>query len=151
MVISLDDFYLRHEDQVNLAKSHPDNPLVQYRGQPSTHELQLLTSTFESLKARKPTKLPKYDKSAFSGAGDRTDSSSWQQVNKPGEPSIEVIVLEGWCTGFRPLSDKDLEQKWAEAKIKEDAGQGDGQLGKLKLEDVVFVNEKLKEYDSVTE
>lgn len=34
LVCSIDDLYLRHEDQVALAQSHPDNPLVQYRGEP---------------------------------------------------------------------------------------------------------------------
>jgi D-glycerate 3-kinase len=34
LVISIDDFYLRHEDQLALAATHPDNALVQYRGEP---------------------------------------------------------------------------------------------------------------------
>lgn len=33
---SIDDFYLTREDQVALARAHPDNALVQHRGQPST-------------------------------------------------------------------------------------------------------------------
>ena len=151
VVLSLDDFYLTHTDQESLAKSQPDNPLVQHRGQPSTHDLPLLISTLESLKERWLTQLPRYDKSAFSGAGDRTDSSTWEQVNEPETPSIEVVILEGWCVGFRPLSNYDLEHKWLSAREKEESGHGNGQLGKLKLEDVFFVNDKLKEYDSVTE
>lgn len=134
-----------------LANSHPDNPLVQHRGQPSTHDLPLLTSTLEALKKKEPTKLPGYDKSAFSGAGDRVDGSTWEEVNKHGEPTIEVIILEGWCVGFRPLSDEELERKWTEAKRREEEGKGSGQLGKLNLEDVKFVNEALKRYDRVTE
>ena len=130
---------------------HPDNPLVQHRGQPSTHDLPLLMSTLESLEKRELTKLPGYDKSAFSGAGDRTDGSKWEEVNKDSEPIIEMVILEGWCVGFRPLSDEELKRKWKEAKHKEEEGKGDGQLGKLKLEDVKFVNEALKQYDRVTE
>jgi D-glycerate 3-kinase len=34
LVVSIDDFYLKHEDQVALAASHPDNALVQVRGEP---------------------------------------------------------------------------------------------------------------------
>jgi D-glycerate 3-kinase len=34
LVCSIDDLYLNHEDQVELARSHPDNPLVQHRGEP---------------------------------------------------------------------------------------------------------------------
>ena len=108
-------------------------------------------STLESLEKREPTKLPGYDKSAFSGAGDRTDSSKWEEVNKYGEPTIEMVILEGWSVGFRSLQDEELEQKWIEAKYREEEGKGDGQLGKLKLEDVKFVNEALKQYDGVTE
>jgi D-glycerate 3-kinase len=34
LVVSIDDFYLKHEDQVALAGSHPDNVLVSCRGEP---------------------------------------------------------------------------------------------------------------------
>jgi D-glycerate 3-kinase len=34
LVCSIDDLYLRHEDQVALAKEHATNPLVQHRGEP---------------------------------------------------------------------------------------------------------------------
>lgn len=34
LVLSLDDLYLTHEKQVELAKANPENPLVQHRGEP---------------------------------------------------------------------------------------------------------------------
>jgi pantothenate kinase-related protein Tda10 len=34
LVWSIDDLYLRHEDQVKLAEEHKDNALVQHRGEP---------------------------------------------------------------------------------------------------------------------
>jgi D-glycerate 3-kinase len=34
LVVSIDDFYLKREDQIRLATLHPDNALVQVRGQP---------------------------------------------------------------------------------------------------------------------
>lgn len=34
LVLSIDDLYLTHEDQVALANKHRDNPLVQHRGEP---------------------------------------------------------------------------------------------------------------------
>jgi len=34
VVVSIDDFYLTHEDQVALAASHPNNALIQVRRQP---------------------------------------------------------------------------------------------------------------------
>jgi D-glycerate 3-kinase len=36
LVVSIDDFYLTHEDQVALAESHADNVLVSCRGEPGT-------------------------------------------------------------------------------------------------------------------
>jgi D-glycerate 3-kinase len=34
LVCSIDDLYLKHEDQLALARQHPDNKLVQHRGEP---------------------------------------------------------------------------------------------------------------------
>jgi len=34
LVCSIDDLYLTHEDQVELASSHAQNPLMQHRGEP---------------------------------------------------------------------------------------------------------------------
>lgn len=34
LVVSIDDFYLTHADQLALAAAHPDNALVQHRGEP---------------------------------------------------------------------------------------------------------------------
>lgn len=39
LVVSIDDFYLTHEDQLRLAEENSDNALVQYRGEPG--ELRL--------------------------------------------------------------------------------------------------------------
>lgn len=63
------------------------------------------------------------------------------------------MVFEGWCVGFRALSDADLEAKWIAAK-EQNEWPGDeykGQLGKQELESVKFVNEKLREYDALTD
>jgi pantothenate kinase-related protein Tda10 len=61
------------------------------------------------------------------------------------------VVLEGWCLGFRALTDPELETKWRYARVQEEAGEADGQLGKLKLEDLQFVNNALREYGVVWE
>ena len=42
LVLSLDDLYLTHEKQQELAKAHPGNPLVQHRGVPGKHYIYLL-------------------------------------------------------------------------------------------------------------
>jgi D-glycerate 3-kinase len=102
---------------------------------------------------RADIKVPSYDKSAFSGAGDRRPESEWETLNASGKSPVEVIIFEGWCVGFRALPDEVVEEKWRLAKAEYESN-GDaykGQLGKLELEDIIFVNTKLKEYDALTD
>ena len=40
-----------------------------------------------------------YDKSLRGGRGDRAPESAWPVVTGP----LQVVCLEGWCLGFRPL------------------------------------------------
>lgn len=154
LVLSIDDLYLPHSRQEDLARSHKDNPLVQHRGQPSTHDVALGKSLFEDLLNRKTNiKVPSYDKSAFNGAGDQRPRSEWHTVNAEGSPPVEVVVFEGWCVGFRALSDEQVEQKWSAAKSEHEQ-QGDGyqgQLGKQHLKSALFVNSKLRDYDALTD
>lgn len=42
LVCSIDDFYLNHNDLVALARKHPDNALVQHRGEPGTEPSRAL-------------------------------------------------------------------------------------------------------------
>lgn len=136
-----------------LAKSQPNNPLVQHRGQPSTHDVQLGIETFTAITNRKQNiRVPSYDKSAFNGAGDKLPVSNWETCNREGEPPVEVVIFEGWCVGFRALSDDQVEQKW-KAAVQEYESKGDayeGRLGRLQLDSVLFVNNKLREYDQMT-
>lgn len=81
VTLSLDDIYLTHADQVALAQADPTNPLLQHRRQPSTHDLALGEKTFASLATERLTAIPKYDKSAFVGQGDRAPESQWEVVN----------------------------------------------------------------------
>lgn len=48
-----------------------------------------------------PTPLFRYDKSAYSGKGDRADAASWPQAQGP----VDVVLFEGWMLGFAPVSD----------------------------------------------
>lgn len=162
MTLSLDDIYLTHADQVALANTHPDNPLLQHRGQPSTHDLRLGEDVFASLRAGEPTAIPQYDKSAFSGQGDRVPQSQWEVVNnQTGQEEndekkttiIKVVIFEGWCVGFRPLGDDELKRKWEDAvqQREKDEKKYDGRLGYVKLEDVQAINDALRGYDKLTE
>ncbi|KAL4942079.1 hypothetical protein BDV06DRAFT_212122 [Aspergillus oleicola] len=153
ITLSLDDLYRTHEDQVNLAKQYPDNPLLQHRGQPATHDLPLAEQVFASIRAGRETAIPQYDKSAFSGQGDRVPSDKWEVVNKDGEEKVKVLIFEGWSVGFRAWEEDVLRQKWENAvKLKEELGEGyRGRLGYVKFEDVQTVNEKLRGYDGLTD
>lgn len=142
IVVSIDDFYLRHQDQLALASAHPDNALVQVRGEPGTHDTALMREVFTSLVDAKPTLIPQYDKSAFNGLGDRAPQSDWIPVNQPGQPTVQVVLLEGWCVGFRSVSREVIEAKWRAPSRT---------LHSHKLEDLFFVNDQLKEYDVVTD
>lgn len=96
---SIDDFYLTHEDQEVLEMQFPGNKLFKGRGLPGTHDMALLNKVIKSiLEPREATSLeiPQYDKSKFSGAGDR--SAQGVEVKLP----IDIFVLEGWFLGFRP-------------------------------------------------
>ncbi|KAI1619056.1 glycerate kinase [Exophiala viscosa] len=154
VVFSLDDLYLTHGDQVLLAQSHPDNPLLQHRGQPSTHDVPLGLSVFASLKASKPTKIPQYNKAAFSGQGDRVPESEWEEVNTDPSSPVRVVLFEGWSVGFRPLSPQILEAKHAAAvsalQNSTPSNPYKGRLGHNTLKSVMAINDALRTYDELT-
>ncbi|CAI7604143.1 unnamed protein product [Penicillium discolor] len=151
VTLSLDDIYLDHADQVALAQSHPSNPLLQHRGQPSTHDLALGEEVFASLAAERPTAIPQYDKSAFEGRGDRVPKSQWKVVNEEGQDKVKVVIFEGWCVGFRAWDDQTLRAKWEAAVRQKETGKYDGRLGHVNFEDVKAVNDSLKRYDILTD
>ncbi|KAH6634469.1 P-loop containing nucleoside triphosphate hydrolase protein [Chaetomium sp. MPI-SDFR-AT-0129] len=142
LVVSIDDFYLTHADQLALAAKHPDNALVQCRGEPGTHDIPLLTTFLTTLQTAltspnpTPIPIPQYDKSAFSGLGDRLPPSQWPSTSPTNPP--RVLILEGWCVGFRPLSPAAVEAKWRSG--------GTRTLHKHTLEHLLFVNEQLGAY-----
>ncbi|PMD50171.1 uridine/cytidine kinase [Hyaloscypha bicolor E] len=138
LVCSIDDLYLSHSAQLALAEEHNENPLVQHRGEPGTHDMVLARNLFEALKKGKEVKVPEYDKSAYNGQGDRVAPCSWKSVNTPSQPKIQVVIFEGWCVGFRTLSSDEVKRKWEEGGVT---------LGRHRLQDLLFVNEKLREYE----
>lgn len=108
--VSIDDFYLKKDDLDALSRAFPGNRLLSVRGPPGTHDVHLAARTMEAL-AESPTStgrsslaIPKYDKGAFGGRGDRLPSSEWEIITTP----VDVVILEGWCLGFQPLSEDEL-------------------------------------------
>ena len=148
IAVSIDDFYLTHQEQLELASRNAENPLLQHRGQPSTHDIDLATSVLTSLRQRMATKIPSYDKSAFDGQGDRAPLETWTIVDS--EKSIDVVLFEGWCVGFEALTQHDLRQKWDAAVAQRNAGEYIGRLGHNSYGNVERINEALKEYDTIT-
>lgn len=151
-IFSLDDFYLPHTGLESLAKENPKNPLLQHRGQPSTHEIPLVRSVFSSLQQNKPTKIPQFNKAAYNGHGDRVPESEWLEVNTDPANPVRIVLFEGWCVGFRPVSDSALsERHFIAFKGANAADSGyQGRLGYNSRESVNTINEALKQYDEIT-
>ncbi|KAJ3295261.1 hypothetical protein HDU79_009582 [Rhizoclosmatium sp. JEL0117] len=98
---SLDDLYLTFEEQNKLRLKHPNNPLLAFRGNPGTHDLALGLSVFDQLlRNQNEAKIPRYDKSLNNGRGNRLKEEQWTKVELP----IDVILFEGWCLGFKPVT-----------------------------------------------
>lgn len=126
--VSIDDFYLTFADQQRVAAEHSGNKLLELRGNAGSHDLQLGTDTLTALKAANrgggaPIGIPRYDKSAHSGRGDRAPADTWPQVSG----HVDLVLFEGWMLGFRPVSAADAAAVDA---------------------DLAPVNEKLREYES---
>ncbi|UZJ53954.1 hypothetical protein CBS101457_003274 [Exobasidium rhododendri] len=107
-VFSLDDLYKTHEDMLKLAHDNPSNALLQGRGQPGTHDMDLgrrLLSQLRNSADGTKVSLPVYDKSLFQGQGERSEETI--EVEMP----LEVVIFEGWCMGFYPLSEVELQRR----------------------------------------
>lgn len=154
-VVSIDDFYLTRAEQQTLAQSQPGNPLVQHRGQPSTHDLTLAERVLIAARACQSVKIPSYDKGALNGLGDRQPEREWHVArfaSAQRDPRPIVLILEGWCLGFSALSDDNVERLWTTARAAAHSSLAtyQGQLGMTHLAHVQFVNHALKSYDVFT-
>ena len=99
VILSIDDFYLSSHQRKLLAKKHKTN-LFETRGVPGTHNLKLLSQTIRNLKRNKfPLFLPVFDKVA-------DNKKKYQRkVNK-----VDLIILEGWCVGSKPIDSNYLKK-----------------------------------------
>lgn len=109
-VLSIDDLYLPHDGLASLARNHSQNRLLQGRGLPGTHDIELGNALLENIKKingnSDELELPIFDKSLFGGEGDRLPHG------KVIRPPIDVFILEGWCVGFYPTSISLIEERW---------------------------------------
>ncbi len=107
VAVSIDDFYLTRTDQLELAKAHPGNRILEHRGAPGTHDIELGDATIERiarLGGGETMKLPAYDKTACGGRGDRAPEVGWPVV----KGKLDVVILEGWCWAFQPRPNDEL-------------------------------------------
>jgi D-glycerate 3-kinase len=98
--LSLDDFYLTKAERSHLGTTV--HPLLETRGVPGTHDVQLAIDSIQSLAAGEKTVITRFDKSI----DDRAPANSL----KTTEGKIGLIVLEGWCLGAKPQSSDKLVQ-----------------------------------------
>ncbi|WP_156397239.1 MULTISPECIES: hypothetical protein [unclassified Sphingomonas] len=125
-ILSIDDVYLtRVERQLVGERVHP---LLQTRGVPGTHDIQLAGRVIEQLLQAGPkalTALPAFDKAR----DDRAPAGQWPMVR--GRP--DIILFEGWCVGARPQDGASLAKP---VNAMERAQDADGRWR-------AFVNEQL--------
>ncbi len=102
-VLSIDDFYLTKAERKELGKHI--HPLLETRGVPGTHDMQMLATCVERLRdldAETCLSLPRFDKAR----DDRTNADIWPVVTGP----VDLIILEGWCVGSKPQTNDSLLQ-----------------------------------------
>lgn len=93
--LSLDDLYKTRSERQRMAREV--HPLFATRGVPGTHDVALGLETIAALERGEAAPLPRFDKSA----DDRAPREGW-----PLAPAgTQVLLLEGWCVGARPLPD----------------------------------------------
>lgn len=96
-VVSLDDFYLPWAERRKLKKRHPE---LRWRGPPLTHDATLALRCLRSIRQRWPTELPRFDKAARGGQGDRAGSVKVDE--------LDVLFFEGWFVGATPVKEAEL-------------------------------------------
>ena len=100
VAMSLDDFYLGREARGWLARQ--THRLLQVRGPPGTHDVALACSVLDQLIRPGVTPIPSFDKAT----DEREPKGAWQWIEGP----CDVVILEGWCVGARPVPPEDLEK-----------------------------------------
>lgn len=109
--LSIDDFYLTHEERLGLAKTI--NPLLATRGVPGTHDVKLAINTITALTQAGTIAVPRFDKAT----DDRVPESQWPQFQGP----VDVIVLEGWCLAIENQEEELLHEPVNDLEAREDS------------------------------
>lgn len=94
--LSLDDLYKTYSERQKLIE---EDPRLIWRGPPGTHDLELgikVLGELQQIGKSQSIEIPRFDKSAWAGAGDRTDSEI--------VTDIDLVLFEGWFVGVRPIN-----------------------------------------------
>lgn len=94
--LSLDDFYHAGLDTT--------------RGPPGTHDVEWLERVLDGWRRGERPTVPVFNKTLRKGRGDRAGSRRLC-------PNAKHLLVEGWCLGFKPRHDRDLEVKRYETAI----------------------------------
>lgn len=99
-VLSIDDLYFGREERRRIAaRSHP---LFITRGPPGTHDVERGISILETLRSRRPARLPRFSKAM----DELAPMSAWTEA----AGDLDLLIFEGWCIGALPVTAADLER-----------------------------------------
>jgi len=91
--LSLDDLYKTYSDRLLLTQQ---DPRLIWRGPPGTHDVDIGLNVLDQIRQlQSPVMVPRFDKSAYRGAGDRTTP---EMVT-----GVDIVLFEGWFVGVRPI------------------------------------------------
>jgi D-glycerate 3-kinase len=94
--LSIDDLYKTYQERQQLREH---DPRLIWRGPPGTHDVELGVQVLDELRSQNSSDsilVPRFDKSAWQGAGDRTDFELVQNA--------DIVLFEGWFVGVRPVA-----------------------------------------------
>ena len=99
LTLSLDDFYLTLKERVVLSKQV--TPLLETRGVPGTHDINLMNRIIAEVCANQQTQVPRFDKAI-------DDRKQHLEIVDAG---VDILIVEGWCLGATGYSQSDKQQQ----------------------------------------
>jgi D-glycerate 3-kinase len=91
--ISIDDLYKPYADRLQLQAQ---DPRFRWRGPPGTHDVPLGLAVLQQFRNGEfPVSVPRFDKSAWQGKGDRTQPELVSHT--------DIVLFEGWFVGAHPV------------------------------------------------